>query len=231
MKSRSLSVVLPAYNDAYTIGGVVSSVIANIKPFVNSLEIIIVEDGSSDDTAEVCKALVEKYPNVKVISHSCNLGYGFTLRDGFDNAKNELVFYTDGDNQFDLRDLRRALEVLEQFSMDAVLGFRQPRSDGMCRFLVSKIYNLLFRAFFFTFVRDVNCSFKLIKKEVIRKLNLSSTSAFIDAEIVWKLKKNGFKFKEVPISHFANKYRCSHFINPKLTLEMLNEMFRKRCNL
>ena len=228
MMAKSLSVVIPAYRDASMISEVVSSLLTVVKSEVGELEIIIVEDGSPDNTAEVCRCLANKYPQVKIICHPKNMGYGRTLRDGFEAATKEFVFYTDGDNQYDLTQLPSALKLLEEVKVDAVLGYRYPRSDGIFRFLVSKVYNYLFRIVFPVYVRDVNCSFKLVKNNVMKMLRLSSESAFIDAEIVWGLKNKGFKFKEMPVSNFSNKFRRSNFVNPRRTLEILNEMFRKK---
>lgn len=228
LKDTGLSAILPAYNDEKSIKAPVQSLVEYLKPVVKNLEIVIVEDASPDRTAQVCDELSRAYPEVRVIHHKCNMGYGRTLRDGFVAASEELVFYTDGDNQYDIRELLSALAIFRQKNIDALFGFRHPRGDGFVRFLVSRVYNLLFRMFFWVKVRDVNCSFKLIKRGVLMSLELTSESAFIDGEIVWQLKRKGFSFLEMAVTNFSNKARRSNFINPKLTLSMLNEMFRKR---
>jgi len=227
-KNISLSVILPAYDDEFTIREVVSSVIKYIKPEVNRLEIIIVEDGSPGKTSEICDQLKIRYPELRVIHHKKNMGYGVTLRDGFNAATQEIISYTDGDNQYDIRDLLTAFDILRETGADAIIGFRDPRRDGLIRFFISKIYNLLFRIFFGIKVKDVNCSFKIIKRDAFKNLALSSKSAFIDAEIIYELNRAGFKIREMSVKNFLNKFRRSHFRNPKLILGMLDEMYKKR---
>lgn len=224
----NLSVVLPAYNDEHTLTDIVNSFMEYIKPAVKSMEIIIIEDGSSDMTPLVCNEVSQRYSGVKVLYHKNNMGYGATLRDGFNAAEKELVFYTDSDKQYDIREVLSALSIFQKTNIDALIGYRHPRRDGIIRFLISKIYNFLFRALFFINVKDVNCSFKLIKKETIKSLNLESESAFIDAEIIWKLKKEGYRIQEIAVTHFPNKFRRTNFINPGLIWNMVYEMFKER---
>ena len=228
IRSTNLSVVLPAYKDELTIGNVVTSLIDYIKPALHNLEIIIVEDGSPDNTPTVCDALAKRYQELRVIHHETNMGYGKTLIDGFEHAIHDLIFYTDGDSQYDLSELLTALEVFDTTEIDALIGYRHPRRDGIIRWIISKIYNLLFKILFFVSVKDVNCSFKLIKRNVVKNLHLNSESAFIDAQIILRLKKNGFRIKEMAVRNFPNRFRRSHFINPRLILEMLYEMFKER---
>jgi len=228
IKDTSLSIILPAYNDELTIGNVVDSLLMYIKPAVKDIEIIIVEDGSPGKTPVVCDDLSRRYSEVKVIHHKENMGYGVTLRDGFAFAKGELIFYTDGDNQYDMKDLLTALNIFGEKGIDAIIGYRKKRADGIIRFLISRVYNILVKIIFFINVKDVNCSFKLFKNAVLRTLKLNSRTGFIDAEMVYELKKKRYSFKEIAVTNFPNKFRRSNFVNPQLTLRMLQEMFKKR---
>jgi len=230
MSNFNLSIVLPVYNDEKTIKLMVDKIIKQVKPGLNNLEIIIVENGSFDDTSRICDKLADDYPEVTVLHHQTNLGYGRTLRDGFNKASNEIVFYADGDDQYNLNEILKALEIFKQQGADSLIGYRFSRKDGINRIIMSKVYNLL--AFLMLGIRakDINCSFKIIRKKILNNLNLSSESAFIDAEILYELKNQKANVIEMPVTHYPNIYRKSHFTNPKLTLDMLNELFKKRCN-
>jgi len=230
MLNNSLSVILPAYNDELTIKKVVGNLIRDIKPRVAELEIVIVEDGSKDNTLRACNELKDAYPEVNLVSHQINEGYGQTLRDGFSAASKELIFYTDGDDQYNIAEITPALSELSRQGADAVLGYRWLRKDGIIRNLISRIYNIIVFLLLGVKARDVNCSFKLIKKTVLDTLNLTSRSAFIDAELVYELNKRKARIIELPVTNYPNKYRRSHFINPRLTMDMLNELFKKKRN-
>lgn len=223
-----LSVVLPAYKDEISIQKIIKDLLFYIKPAVEKLEIIIVEDGSPDNTPVVCDKLQADFPEVRVIHHRTNLGYGTTLRDGFSASRGNIIFYTDGDNQYDIKELLIALNTLNDTNAGALLGYRFPRTDGFTRILVSKIYNIIFRLFFHVKVKDVNCSFKLFRAETLHGLCLESKSAFIDAEIVYKLIKKNTKITAMPVTNFPNELRRTNFLNIGLIMEMVNEMAKQR---
>lgn len=223
-----LSVVLPAYKDEINIQKVVRDLLLYIKPAVERIEIIIVEDGSPDNTPIVCDKLQADFPEVSVMHHRVNMGYGTTLRDGFNASNGNIIFYTDGDNQYDIKELLTALNTFRNTDTEALIGYRFPRKDGFTRILVSKIYNFLFRLFFNVKVKDVNCSFKLFKAETLDSLFLKSKSAFIDAEMVYKLKKKNAKISTMSVTNFPNELRRTNFLKIKLVMEMVNEMVQQR---
>ena len=157
-----LSVVLPAYNEEGNVENAIRRALAAARPLVPSVEVVMVDDGSRDGTAAILARLAaELGPEVRVVTHPVNQGYGTALRNGFAASRGELVFYTDSDNQFDLRQLDRVLPLMDAF--DAVLGFRENRREGPHRKLVSGFFNFLTRSAFGISVRDLNCSFKIFR--------------------------------------------------------------------
>lgn len=208
-KGKKLSVFFPAYRDEDNIGRVIEDAVRVLNGLkketdLQDYEIIIIDDGSPDRTGEVADSLIQKYPGIeiKVIHHNQNLGYGATLKTGFKNARYEYVFYSDGDYQFDLHDLKK-LYALIPFS-EIVAGFRIKKQCSNFKKLTSMVYNLflkyLYRISGFAFI-DVDCAFKIFKKEIFNRIKISSNDAFIDAEIIIKSLLLGYKVTEVGVRH------------------------------
>jgi glycosyltransferase involved in cell wall biosynthesis len=199
MAHPAISLVLPAYNEAGNIERAVREAAA-AGARAGSYEVVVVNDGSRDATGEKLAALeAELGPRLRVIRHERNRGYGAALRSGFAAADGDLVFYTDSDNQFDLSELEGTLPLMREW--DAVLGYRIARKDARRRLMTSWVFNRLSCAVFGLSVRDLNCSFKLFRREVLRALPLASDDFFIDTELVVRLHRGGFRYVERGVTH------------------------------
>jgi glycosyltransferase involved in cell wall biosynthesis len=197
----ALSIVMPAYNEEGNVGRVVREAAAAVAGLVRDYEIVVVDDGSRDGTARVLAELAEDMgPRLRVVRHPVNLGYGAALRDGFAATRGDLVFYTDSDNQFDLRELEAMLPLMK--SCDAALGYRLDRQDPWLRKVVSGGFNLLSSLAFGMSVRDLNCSFKLFRGDLIRGLTLDSNDFFVDTEMVARLHRGGWHYVQQGVRHY-----------------------------
>ena len=197
----ALTVILPAFNEEGSIERVVRRTSEAVAPLVPSYEIVVVDDGSRDETPKILRGLERELGAVLVvITQETNLGYGGALRTGIDAARGRLVFYTDADNQFDLRELSEFLHLME--SQDAILGYRIRRQDGGFRHFVSNGYNALASLAFGVSVRDFNCSFKLFRREALTSLHLEEDYFLIDTEIVVQLHRAGFHYIQKGVRHY-----------------------------
>lgn len=196
-----LSIVLPAYNEEGNIERAVRDASQAVAPLVAEHEVLVVDDGSRDGTASVLARLADEFgPRLRVLTQPTNFGYGVALRSGFQAARGALVFYTDSDNQFDLRELKDALPLMQ--GRDVVLGYRIDRQDPAFRKFTSGVFNTLASLAFGMRVRDLNCSFKLFRREVIQALPLQSTDFFIDTELVARLHRAGYRYVEHGVRHY-----------------------------
>jgi glycosyltransferase involved in cell wall biosynthesis len=197
----SLSVVLPAYNEQENIAQAVGRALEVLPALATQWEVIIVDDGSRDETATVASSLVaEHYPQVRLLRHPVNQGYGAALRSGFLRARHDLVFYTDSDNQFDIGELRYALPMMRD--ADVLIGFRVYRYDDPIRVFMSWAYNRLVRILFRVRVRDVDCAFKIFRREVTDKIFIETDNFFVDTELVAKARKWNFRIVEKGVRHY-----------------------------
>ena len=199
MARPALSLVMPAYNEVGNIERAVRAAAA-AGAQAGTYEVVVVDDGSRDATRERLAALeAEMGARLRVVRHEKNRGYGAALRSGFAAAEGDLVFYTDSDNQFDLSELASVIPLMSEW--DAVLGYRIDRKDARRRLLTSWVFNRLSCAVFDLDVRDINCSFKLFRRDVLRALPLQSDDFFIDTEIVVRLHRAGFRCVERGVTH------------------------------
>lgn len=197
----SLSVVLPAYNEEGSIETAVRTAAEAAARSFAEYEVVVVDDGSRDRTLERLRALEgELAGRLRVVRHAANRGYGAALRTGFGAARGDLVFYTDSDNQFDLGQLASALPLMADH--DAVLGYRVDRQDPWPRLCSSAVFNRLTCLVLGVRVRDLNCSFKIFRRELLQSLPLESDDFFIDAELVARLHRAGGRYTQVPVRHF-----------------------------
>lgn len=198
---KALSAILPAFNEEGNIERAVRSSADAVAPLVQDFEIVVVDDGSRDRTPSILARLREELGSrLAVVTHETNLGYGTALRAGFDAARGRLVFYTDADNQFDLKELVDFLPHMEEY--DAILGYRVGRQDGSFRLMVSNGYNALASFAFGMSVRDLNCSFKLFRREALTSLHLEEDHFFIDTEIVVQLHRAGYRYMQKGVRHY-----------------------------
>jgi glycosyltransferase involved in cell wall biosynthesis len=214
---RKISVVLPAYNEEENIERQVRSVDEVVRAMqFDDYEIVVVDDGSRDGTRSVCEGMAATVPALRLVVHEVNLGYAAALRTGFTSAKMPLVFYTDADNQFDVRELKNLLPGIDDY--DIVCGFRIYRFDPFSRLVLSWGYNLLVRILFGIRVRDVDCAFKLFRREVFDRISIESKKFFVDTEILAKAARDGMKMTEIGVRHYPrtageSTVRPSHVIS------------------
>ncbi len=204
MDAKSLSVFFPSYNEEGNIASTVEKAIKVLDGLKKPWEIIIVDDGSKDKTPQVADQLAKKYSKVKVL-HKPNGGYGSALQAGFKSAKNDLVFYTDADGQFDFSEVRKFLELADKY--DVIIGYRIERKDPFYRLIFAKIWAVSVFLMFGLWVKDIDCGFKMVKKRVIDSIAPfeSTRGAMINAELIIKAKRKGFKIGQVGVYHYPRK--------------------------
>ena len=223
----SLSVFFPAYYDEMNIAKVVNKAVEVLESLrLKDYEVIIIEDGSPDKTGEVADKLAEQHEKVRVIHHKTNMGYGATLKDGFNNAKFEYVFYSDGDNQFNLDELKKFMALIP-FS-DIVVGYRKQKEYSFYRKFTSLCYNYLLKVLFDIRFWDIDCAFKLFKADLFKKITIESNDAFIDAEIMIKAKLLGYTSTEIGVEHYPRVDGISTGARPSVIFKTLKEIFEFR---
>ena len=205
-----LTVFFPCYNDAGTIGSLVAAADTVAAEYTNDYEIIVVDDGSTDSSRDLLTQLQGKYERLRLVFHERNRGYGGALRSGFAHATKDLVFYTDGDGQYDVFELRRLLPILQD-GVDVVNGYKIARHDPLHRVVIGTVYLRLMRLLFNFHVRDVDCDFRLVRRSVFDVVTLEHSSGVICLELVKKLELAGFRFAEYPVHHYHRTYGRSQF--------------------
>jgi glycosyltransferase involved in cell wall biosynthesis len=207
-----LSVFFPAYNDSGTIASMVVAAVKTAGRLTPDFEVLVIDDGSTDTTAEVADEMARLYPQVRVIHHARNRGYGAALRTGFSSATKEIIFYTDGDAQYDAREMGRLWEKMTD-EVDLVNGYKISRSDPLHRRIVGRIYHHLVRLLFALKVRDVDCDFRMMRRSIFDRIRLEKTSGVICLEMMKKIQDAGFRIAEVPVHHYHRAYGKSQFFN------------------
>lgn len=211
-KLSSITAFFPAYNDGGTIPSMVLVVLKTLAEVTDDYEVIVVNDGSQDYTAEVLAELAARYEHVRIITHPKNRGYGAALRTGFANATKDWIFYTDGDAQYDPHELGRLVEVLRA-DTDIVNGYKITRNDPLHRIIIGGIYHQFVKTVFGLPLRDTDCDFRLIRRSVFERVRLESDSGTIALEMVKKFHDAGCRFVEVPVHHYHRAYGQSQFFN------------------
>lgn len=207
----SLSVFFPAYNDARSLPGLIGATFEVLAQHVDDYEVIVVNDGSQDDTADVLLRLRRRFgPRLRVVTHERNRGYGAALCSGFEAARKEFVFYTDGDGQYDVRELPALLEVAWP-DTGLVNGYKTERQDPWHRIAIGFLYNKLARLLFRVKLRDIVCDYRLVRRSLIHRSPLRCTSGTVCVELVKKLESSGMRVVEVPVSHFPRRHGKSQF--------------------
>jgi len=181
-----------------------------LKKLTDDYEVIVVNDGSKDKSAEVLEELSKKYAQLRVITHKQNTGYGGALQDGFKHAIKDLVFYTDGDGQYDVKELPILFSLMTP-DVDFVNGIKMGRSDATYRIVVGNLYSAVIRWSFWLPIVDVDCDFRLIRKHIVQKMNLTVTSGAICVELVKKAQRAGAKFRQVSVHHYERRFGNSQF--------------------
>jgi len=210
--ARSISVFFPAYNDGGTIASMVISALLTLRELTDDYEVIVVNDGSADYTRQVLEELARKYEEVRIIHHERNKGYGGALRTGFGSATKELVFYTDGDAQYDARELAVLYPALGE-GVDMVNGYKISRSDPWYRTVIGRIYHWIVKLSFGLRLRDVDCDFRLMRRAIFDRVHLESSSGVICVEMMKKVQDAGFVIAQAPVHHYHRAYGRSQFFN------------------
>lgn len=207
----SISAFFPAYNDAGTISSMVISVLLTLRQLTDDYEVIVVNDGSQDHTPAILDELARVYPDeVRIIHHPQNRGYGGALRTGFYSATKDWIFYTDGDAQYDPRELMN-LAALVSDDVDLVNGWKIERQDPLHRIIIGRIYQYTIKHAFGPKLKDVDCDFRLMRREVFEQVELTSNSGVICVELMKKVQDAGFRLTETPVHHFHRAYGKSQF--------------------
>jgi len=212
MKIDRISAFFPVYNDWGTIGSLVTITDATLKEVCNDYEIILVDDGSEDQTTEVLGFLESKFDKVRVIHHEKNRGYGGALRTGISQCRFEYIFYTDSDAQYDAREIRSLISKMKE-GVDVVNGYKIRREDHFYRKIIGRIYHHIANFMFKIPIRDVDCDFRLMRKSIFDVVQLESNSGVICLEMIKKITDAGFTFVEVPVHHFWRTSGKSQFFN------------------
>ena len=211
-RAPGLSVFFPAYNDSGTIASLVISARQTAASLTPDFEVIVINDGSADTTAQIVDELARTYPEVRVVHHPRNRGYGAALRSGFAAATRDLVFYTDGDAQYDPSEMVILWNALRS-DVDLVNGYKISRSDPMHRILIGRIYHHTVKLLFGLRVRDVDCDFRLLRRSIFERVALERSSGVICLEMMKKIQDAGFRIAEVPVHHYHRAYGKSQFFN------------------
>jgi glycosyltransferase involved in cell wall biosynthesis len=207
-----LTVFFPAYNDSGTIASLVITAIQAASKLTPDYEVIVVNDGSTDATAQILDELARVYPRVRIVTHPVNRGYGGALRSGFASASKELIFYTDGDAQYDPAEME-ALWPGMTAGVDLVNGYKISRSDPWHRIVIGRIYHHTVKTLFGLGVRDVDCDFRLLRRSIFDRVRLEKNSGVICLEMMKKIQDAGFKIVEVPVHHYHRAHGQSQFFN------------------
>ena len=218
----ALSLVLPAYNEARNLERGLPDAVAALEQTGQTFEIVVVDDGSADDTIQVVRALALAEARIRLVEHATNAGYGAALRSGFSAARGRRVMFTDADFQFDLTEVDRLLAHAETY--DIVAGYRAHRRDPWNRRLNAWAWGRLVNATFDLRIRDVNCAFKLFRREVLEGVELQSDGAFVNTELLARARSRGWRIHQVPVSHFERQQGVQTGAHPKVIAKAFVEL-------
>jgi len=227
-----LSFFFPALNEEDNIAPIVDEALVVLPRFADDLEVTVVDDGSSDRTGAIADELARKDPRVRVIHHGTRRGYGGAVRSGLLSATKPWIFFTDGDRQFALEDLERLVEVAD--GADAVVGYRIKRADPARRLFVAWVYNRLIRLLFGGGWRDVDCAFKLFRRDVFARVPLErvrSNGAFFSPELLITLRRAGVRVRQVGVRHFPRTAHEPKGASPRVILRAIRDLLRLRARL
>jgi glycosyltransferase involved in cell wall biosynthesis len=219
----SLSAVLPAHNEEAAIASTVNSVLQTLAGWMPDFEVIVVNDGSQDQTGAILDSIAAENPHLKVIHHPANQGYGAALVSGFEACRKDFVFFMDSDGQFDIRDLERFFPLLDEY--DAVLGYRIKRQDTWMRKANAWGWKMLVRRIFGVRVRDVDCAFKIYKGSFFREYRLETRGAMINTEILYKLRRAGYTYTQIGVHHLPRNGGKATGAKPIVILRAFRELF------
>ncbi len=204
-----ISIFFPAYNEQANIEEAITSALNVLKECAKKYEVIVVDDGSKDNTGKIADEWAKKDPHVRVVHHNPNLGYGAALRSGCTSARYEYVFYTDSDLQFDIKEITKLLPLIKD--ADIVSAYRMDRDDPKLRILAAWVYNQVIRYYFGFKIRDVDAAFKLYRRKIFDTFTITWQHGCVDPEILYKAHLKGFKIVQTGVHHYARQRGASVF--------------------
>ena len=227
----SISLVMPAYNEADNIEPMVAEATPALEANADSYEIIVVDDGSADETAAVTRRVMETHPHVRLVEHPVNKGFGAAVFSGFTSAEKDWIFYTDADRQFVLSELERFVPSMDE--ADLIAGYRAPRRDPFLRVFYGKGWSALCTLVFGYTVRDVDCGFKLFRREIIESLapQIASRGATFSIEWLVRAKRADYRFVELPVTHRPRVAGSQTGANIDVIVRAFRELMRFRLQL
>lgn len=208
----SITVFFPCYNDGGTIASMVALATRTLERITDDYEIIVIDDGSTDHSRQILRDLANRFERLRLVFHQKNRGYGGALRSGFYNASKDLIFYTDGDAQYDVKELALLIPEMQE-GVDLVNGYKIGRSDPWYRVVIGRMYHNVVKLAFGLKVRDVDCDFRLMRRSIFDRIGLENDSGVICVEFVKKVQDAGFVIREVPVHHYHRTYGHSQFFN------------------
>lgn len=220
----TITFILPAYNEQENIAEAIRGFVKVAERVAGDYELLVVDDGSRDRTAEIGLIEARSNPRIRVLSHGRNRGYGEALRTGFLSARMDLVFFSDADNQFDPEELDLLLPWIEH--VDVVAGYRINRQDPPMRRFMAAGWNALVRVLFYVPVRDIDCAFKLFRRSVLENVDLESVGAMVSTELMVKLGRSGASVIEVGVTHLPRTAGEARGANPRVIGRALRELVR-----
>lgn len=222
-KNVGITVIFPCYNDEKSIGKLITNAYITLKDLTNNYEVVVVNDGSTDNSPKILENLKKNYKELKIFTHHKNRGYGGALQTGLKKASKELVFYTDGDGQYDVKELPILFALMSE-DVNFINGIKMARHDPSYRIILGNLYSFLVRWFFWLPIYDVDCDYRLIRRSLLTKINLTNTSGAVCVELVKKAQRAGAKFRQVSVHHFERKYGTSQFFRLEKLLSTLGEL-------
>ena len=221
-RPRSISLVFPMFDEEANVGPLLDSALAIGPRLADDFELIVVDDGSRDGSAAVVQSVRRRDPRVRLLRHPRNRGYGAALRSGLRAARGELVFVSDADLQFDLREIEQLLAHVDEF--DIVAGARTPRRDPWLRRVLAWGWGVLVRGLFGLRVRDIDCAFKVFRRPVLDALPIASIGAFVNTELLVRARRSGFRIREVPVTHHPRVAGRAKGASPRVVARALLEL-------
>jgi len=222
--TSSISVFFPCYNEQDNIARIVEQALVVLEKLDADFEIIIVDDGSSDATGQIAEKIADRNSRVKVVHHRTNLGYGAALKSGFKAATKKLIFYTDGDGQFDISEMPPLLPLMGQF--DIVSCYRLNRQDNIIRKINGWCWTKLVCLLFGMKIRDIDCAFKLYKREIFDNIQLLSAGALLDTEILARAIRKGYRITQRGVHHYPRTAGTQTGANLKVILRAFKELLK-----
>jgi glycosyltransferase involved in cell wall biosynthesis len=218
----SLSVILPAYNEEKVIANTIADVLPVLQDWTQNFELIVVNDGSADQTGAILASIAQSEPRVRVVTHEVNRGYGAALASGFAASSKDLAFFMDSDGQFDIRDLQKFFPYINEY--DAVVGYRENRQDPWMRKLNAWGWKTVVSLVLGVHVRDLDCAFKVYHSDFIHRHCFETQGAMINAEMLYKLQHDGGTIKEIGVRHLPRKGGRATGANLKVILRAFVEL-------